>query len=84
MVNAWHQDHDHELHTVTEMTLAMSEYFDIRDTQRVPYLYRYLVPVLPETPEAAIFIEQVYAEEARLGKSGTFSLIGHRIVAVAP
>lgn len=83
-LNAWHQDHDHELHTAAQMTLAIGEDFIIRDTQRVPYLYRYLVNVLPETSEATSFIEEIFSEELRLGKVGSFSLIGHRVVAVSP
>jgi len=83
-MDAWHQDHDHDLHTADEMTRAMRDVFRIRDIQRVPYLYRYLVNVLPETPEATSFIEDVYSEESRLGQLGALPLIGHRIVAVAP
>ncbi|MCZ6911799.1 MAG: class I SAM-dependent methyltransferase [Proteobacteria bacterium] len=82
--DAWHQLHDHDLHTADEMTRAMRDVFRICDIQRVPYLYRYLINVLPETPEATSFIEEVYLEESRLGKLGALPLIGHRIVAVAP
>ncbi len=81
-VSAWHQDHDHDLHTFAEMTHEIGKFFAIRDTQHVPYLYRYLVPVLPETPEAAVFVREVYDEESQFGKSGEFSLTGRRIVAV--
>ena len=76
----WHQSHDHELHTMTAMTQAIGEYFIIRETQQVPYLYRYLVPVLPEILEAAAFVEEVVREEAHLGERGAIVLVGRRIV----
>lgn len=83
-MTAWHRDHDHELHSFADMTQAIADIFVVRDTQRVPYLYRYLVPVLPETPKAAAFIQEIYNEECRLGEVGAFSLIGRRLVAVDP
>jgi len=76
----WHQSHDHQLHTTAAMTHAIAEYFVIRETQQVPYLYRYLVPVLPETPQATAFVEEVVREEARLGERGAIVLVGRRIV----
>jgi hypothetical protein len=65
------------------MTQAIAEYFIIRETQQVPYLYRYLVPVLPETLQATAFVEEVVREEARLGERGEIVLVGRRIVGVA-
>ena len=76
----WHLSHDHELHTMSAMTQAIADDFVIRETQPVPYLYRYLVPVLSETPEATAFVEEVSREEARLGARGEIVLIGRRIV----
>ena len=63
------------------MTQAIAEEFIVRETCAVPYLYRYLVPVLPETPQATEFLEGVFEEEASLGGRGDIVLIGRRIVA---
>lgn len=82
-VEAWHREHDHDLHTVPEMTRAIEEFFEIRDRVRVPYLYRYLIDALPETREATSFVQRALQEESRLGESGEFPLIGYRIVATA-
>lgn len=79
-VAEWHRSHDHDLHTVAAMTRAITERFIIREAQSVPYLYRYLVPVLPETAEAAVFLEGIFREEARLGELGEVMLIGRRLV----
>ena len=76
----WRQNHDHELHTVAVMSRAITEYFSIRETKSVPYLYRYLVPVLAETPEAAKFVEHIFREETNLGEHGEIRLIGRHII----
>ncbi len=63
------------------MICEIDKVFAIRGTQHVPYLYRYLVPILPDTPKAAAFIAKIYDEESALGEKGTISLVGRRIVA---
>ena len=78
----WRRDHDHELHTAPTMRGAIEEHFNVSETQRVPYLYRYLVPVLAEMPEAVAFIEDVLQEEMRLGRNGEIVLVGLRTVGV--
>ena len=77
----WHDNHDHGVHSITAMSRAIAEYFSVRETQSVPYFYRYLIPALEETPKAAAFVEEVFQEEARLGKQGEIALIGRRVVA---
>ena len=79
-VDVWRKDHDHGLHTIAAMSEAIAKDFIIRETCEAPYLYRYLVPVLPETPQATDFLESVFKEEARLGATGAITLIGRRIV----
>lgn len=81
-VEAWHRDHDHELHSIAAMTRAMEEKFLVHATSRVPYLYRYLVDVLPRNCIAASFVRQVFEEESQLAEEGRFAAIGYRIVAV--
>jgi SAM-dependent methyltransferase len=78
---AWHRTHDHDLHTMTAMTLAVSTHFAVRDATAVPYLYRYLVPVLPETIEAVAFMESVLHDEAHRAARGEIALIGRRMMA---
>lgn len=80
-MEAWHVRHDHKLHTMDAMTGAISRRFSIRHSLAVPYLHRYLVPVLPETAEAAALVDEVRREEERLGSVGEIVLIGRRVVA---
>ena len=80
-VSFWCKDHDHDLHTILTMTRAITQEFTITATYAVPYLYRYLVPVLPETPKATAFLEWVFEQETSYGARGNIALIGRRIVA---
>jgi hypothetical protein len=56
-------------------------HFTVEDTCAVPYLYRYLEPLLPATAAAADFLQEIFEQEARLGARGDIVLIGRRIVA---
>jgi SAM-dependent methyltransferase len=76
----WREHHDHELHSITDMRQAIAAHFTVGEVAATPYLYRYLVPVLAETAEAAAFVDQVLREEARLGEQGQIALIGRRMV----
>ena len=80
-LDTWAENHDHDLHTVDQMSAAIAREFGSLKKASVPYLYRYLVRVLPENPEAAEFLARLYREEARLGMAGNITLIGCRLIA---
>ena len=81
VMNVWHRNRGHDLHTITTMNEAIAERFVARETQSVPYLYRYLVPVLADTSEAASFVSEVLQQESLAGERGEIVLLGRRIVA---
>ena len=62
------------------MKRCIAEHFTLEEASSVPYLYRYLIPVLPATPDAAAFLRQVLEDEAEGGGAGQIALIGRRIV----
>lgn len=78
----WQHDKHHDLHSAAAMKQAIETRFDILDEESVPYFYRYLVPVLPDTLETGSIVYQVLEEEKRLGASGEIVLVGRRIVAI--
>jgi SAM-dependent methyltransferase len=80
-IRVWQENHNQALHSIAAITEAVSNRFVIEETDSVPYLYRYLIPVLPETPRATMFVDQVFREEARAGKRGEITFMGRRIVA---
>ena len=81
IMQTWRDNRAPELHSFTAMNEAIGERFIIRETQSVPYFYRYLIPVLPETSAAASFVDQVFQQETILGNRGEIVLLGRRIVA---
>ena len=80
-MTVWHGSHDQALHSIAAIIEAVSKRFTIRETDSVPYLYRYLIPVLPETEAAAAFLEGAFNEEAHLGRERSIVFMGRRIVA---
>lgn len=78
---AWQLGHDHDLHSWKTMRAALDRHLTIVSEQTVPYLYRYLVPSLPESNEAVAFVEYVLDAERGGGGSGAAQLIGRRLVA---
>jgi 2-polyprenyl-3-methyl-5-hydroxy-6-metoxy-1,4-benzoquinol methylase len=80
-MDAWQHNHGHDMHSIRTMNEAIDKYFVVREARSVPYLYRYLVPVLAETSEAAAFVSEAFQEEMLLGERNEAILLGRRIVA---
>jgi SAM-dependent methyltransferase len=81
IMQTWRDNRAPELHSFKAMNEAIAEQFVVREAQSVPYFYRYLIPVLPETSSAASFVEEVFRQEAILGNRGEIVLLGRRIAA---
>jgi len=82
---AWrrHHTHDHPLHTIAAMRDALlAAHCRIGYEAPAPWLYRYLLPLLPATPAGMEFAENVFRDEAARSANGEFALVGRRIVAV--
>lgn len=78
---AWQETHNQALHSIRAIKEAVSKQFVICETDSAPYLYRYLVPVLPETTEATALIQRFLEEEVRAAERGEILAMGRRIVA---
>ena len=63
------------------MSDAVLKVFGCVDVKDAPYLYRYLIRVLPKTKEAARFVHALRLAEQEAGQNGEISLIGLRIAA---
>ena len=82
-VAIWRQHHEaHDVHSATAMERHVAECFNIVQASSVPYLYRYLIPALPATPEAAVFLQQLARDELQRGHACQIELIGRRLAAV--
>ena len=80
--HAWQHNRGHDLHSIETMNEAIAEHFVACENQSVPYLYRYLIPVLAETSKAASFVNEVFQQETILGQRGEVVLLGRRVVAL--
>jgi 2-polyprenyl-3-methyl-5-hydroxy-6-metoxy-1,4-benzoquinol methylase len=81
VMDAWQRNRGHDLHSMAVMNEAIAERFVVDETWSVPYLYRYLIPVLAETSKAAAFVNEVFEQEALLGQRSRGVLLGRRVVA---
>jgi hypothetical protein len=81
VVEVWRRNRGHDLHSIKAMTDAIAERFVLTEIRSVPYLYRYLIPVLAETSKGTSFVDEVFQEESFLGDRGEIVLLGRRIVA---
>ena len=75
-----HQDHDHDLHTWPEMADAVVMCFSQITVSEAPYLYRYLIPVAEDSPEAVEFVRKTHDRERNFDGQA-FRMIGRRLVA---
>ncbi len=81
VMDVWQRNRGHDVHSITTMNEAIAEHFVPHEAWSVPYLYRYLIPVLAETSRAASLVNEVFQQEALLGQRGEVVLLGRRIVA---
>ena len=80
-MEVWRLNRGHDVHPFKMINETIAERFVVRETQTVPYLYRYLIPVLAETSEAVSFVNEVFQRETVAGQRGEIVLLGRRIVA---
>jgi SAM-dependent methyltransferase len=80
---AWrrYHTHDHRLHSTAAMRDAIAAEYAVQAEARVPYLYRYLVPLLPGSAEAASLVADTFSDEARRAAGGEFVPVGWRLAA---
>jgi SAM-dependent methyltransferase len=81
VMQTWRDNRAHDLHPFKAINEAIAGQFVVREAQSVPYFYRYLIPVLPETSAAALFVDEVFHEETILGNRAEIVFLGRRIVA---
>jgi SAM-dependent methyltransferase len=74
--------HDHDLHSVPAMRGAVEKYFTLQVDAPALYLYRYILPLLPEDGYA--LAEAVLDMERRLVEAGALRSIGRWIIGRKP
>ena len=79
--DAWHSNHGHDLHSAETMRTEIAAQLSVKNAVSAPYLYRYLIPALPETPKAAALLEDFLNKEEQMIASGDIVSIGRRVIA---
>ncbi len=74
-------NHHHELHSAAAMRNEINTQFGAVEVSPSAYCYRYLIPVLPQTPAAAAVVSELYQQETVLAEQGRLILVGRRMVA---
>lgn len=77
-ISLW-RDHVHEINTALEVSQAISERFEILQTEVAPYLYRYVSALVEDSEQGGQIISRVLDLEQETGREGF--LIGRRFVA---
>jgi SAM-dependent methyltransferase len=57
-MDTWERNHQQDVHSITSMNEAIAQYFVVREARSVPYLYRYLVPVLCRNRRGGVVCKQ--------------------------
>jgi SAM-dependent methyltransferase len=79
-LESWAEEHGPHLHTAATMRRAIEARFDLEPVVTAPYLFRYLAWAMLETPATTDLLEEVLAEERRLGGQGVIRWLGRRFV----
>jgi SAM-dependent methyltransferase len=85
LVHRWQHAHAHDtrLHTGAEMLAAIGARFSLGETQRLPYLYRYITTGLPQDDRGGDIAARVRATEQRLIDERAIAAVGLRISALS-
>jgi hypothetical protein len=77
----WQEHHDHDLHSAHTQRTVLKRVFGQVSESKMAYLYRYLLPALPETEQGYTTAMYLVELEQRMGQGGGIRLIGRRYLA---
>ena len=72
---------EHELWSASQMLAALGAMFDLKIQTRVPYLFRFICDLLPDTSNGAKHAQVCFSEEQRLVDDKRINAVGLRVVA---
>lgn len=85
-VSTWllHHEEKHHIAPFEHVKSILSDEFDFTEEQRVPYLFRYLCDLLPDTISGGNSARYLAHWEAAMAETGAIAPIGIRLVATRP
>jgi SAM-dependent methyltransferase len=82
--DAWHHEHEHELHGAADLRAGLEARFSLAHAGQAPYLYRYLLPVLADGEAGCELLARMLADEKAMIERGAIDAVGRRFVARRP
>jgi len=80
----WYHDHLNHIHPLGRMYREILVQFDQCHLEHAPYLYRYVLDMVPPTPDGAATLQHLFDGELALRKKDNAFLVGRRIMAQKP
>ena len=81
-LNAWQQNHEHELHTAAEIGAQLSKIFSRVIKENAPYYFRYIAGGIAPSKKRDAILQAFAAEEEMLAADGRIVPLGRRFVAM--
>src|SRR5215470_2674561 len=80
----WHGHHDHDLHPVDAMEVALRAAFRDVTVESAPYFFRYLGAAVAGAPDSAARVRELADQESALIASGAITPLGWRLRGTMP
>ena len=81
-LNAWHQCHEHDLHTAAEIDAQLERIFDRVIKEDSPYYFRYIAGAIPPSDKRDAILQAFAEQEETMAANGSIVPLGRRFVAM--
>jgi SAM-dependent methyltransferase len=71
---------EHQLWSSKQMLNALKEHFVVKTQSRVPYLFRFICDLLPDTADGAMRAQEVFLNEQSSIDNGVIAAVGLRVI----
>jgi SAM-dependent methyltransferase len=81
-LNAWQQDHEHDLHTAAEIGAQLEKIFGSVIRENAPYYFRYIAGAIAPSEKRDAILQAFAEQEETLAADGSILPLGRRFAAV--
>jgi 2-polyprenyl-3-methyl-5-hydroxy-6-metoxy-1,4-benzoquinol methylase len=81
-LNAWQQNHEHNLHTAAEIGAQLEKIFSRVVRENAPYYFRYIAGAITPSDKRDAILQAFAEQEETLAADGSIVLLGRRFVAM--
>ena len=80
-LNAWRENHVHELHTAADVTEQLEKTFSRVTKENAPYYFRYIASAIAPSDQRDAILQALAEQEETLAADGSIVALGKRFVA---